>query len=288
MAVIKMTHKHISWQTFFAFKDNTIQRNTEDRAIRAVHLHTWHPAHSVVYAARLPNGEIFKVEGHTRAYIYQSGEYEARPDGRAFLHLYDVQTTGDVEALYHIHNSRLTTKRAPDFVYGAYRKIGRFPKTSWFLKGQNSSALRSAYQAIMGKSGTSVGGVSIEAAAAELMSELLLLDTITPSRKRFSTGILVAALLTLRAYGEPALKFWDSYNRERGIKRVHGRDGVETLSHFHKQHSNRKSGGGGGLWLEAGYALGAFEQQQEKKFRKGDPEQIAPEQYLMPAQQAAE
>lgn len=275
------------WKSLLKYKTNPKQRFTEKRAEKAKHLHAWHPSHGVVTVALL-KGVFWMVEGHTRLFIWESDKYEVTPPGNLDLVVYEVEAPADVTALYAVFNNPVASKKAHDEVYGTYRETDSFPATKWFLDGRNSSGIRAAYMATIGRVGTSCASVAVDVAVREFMPEILLLDKITPNRRKFSTGVLAAALITIRAYGEAALEFWRLYNEGKGTKTASsGCDGVEALARFHSDSKTTKTGGGGGNWMIAGHALGAFEQFQEKRRRKGRPEFLEPEKYLQPQMKMA-
>ena len=69
-------------EKWFDIPDNPIQRNTEERAKRARHLHKLTPSHYTVALAKYKgNGKREKVDGHTRGYIWLNTLTDALDNG---------------------------------------------------------------------------------------------------------------------------------------------------------------------------------------------------------------
>ncbi len=69
----------MSTTDWIAVPDNPIQRNTQERAKRANHLVVFEPVHAEVSMAMLPDGSRFKIDGHTRAHKWASGDVKNAP-----------------------------------------------------------------------------------------------------------------------------------------------------------------------------------------------------------------
>ena len=78
--------------------DNPVQRNTEEHARRARHLFNPSPTHAVAAMAELPDGQRFKLDGHTRAYLWARGD--VAPPPVMYIDLYECETQGEVEASF--------------------------------------------------------------------------------------------------------------------------------------------------------------------------------------------
>ena len=69
-----MTVRKMTVAEWIKVEDNPIQRDTEHHAAKAKHLLTPLPSHAFVFACELPNGKLIKLDGHTRALLWQRGQ----------------------------------------------------------------------------------------------------------------------------------------------------------------------------------------------------------------------
>lgn len=205
--------------------DNPRQRDTETRARRAKHLREPHPTHCLVNMARLPDGTCRKLDGHTRAYLWQQGTLE-RP-AKVFATIWHCSSIEDVKALYGTFDSTDAVETVGDRVFGAVREheikfdselLGslRFASgmrvASDLMEGQIASRSKTIYEMV-----------------DYWLPELRLLDECRPSRKRFHTGVMAAALLTFRRYGPEASNFWKTFAMGAGTKINGDRDAIQAL-----------------------------------------------------------
>jgi len=112
---------------WIAVPDNPVQRDTERHARKATHLHALHPTHQVVEMARLPNGEQYKVDAHSRAYLWDgrlAGE-GIRPERPRLLtvNVWACQSLADVKRHYDTCDSKAAVVTLPDKLHGAQREL---------------------------------------------------------------------------------------------------------------------------------------------------------------------
>lgn len=206
--------------------DNPRQRNTEQRAQRAEHLKVPHPTHVKVNMARLPDGRLFKLDGHTRSHLWRTGK--VKPPKRVYADVWDCPDLSSAKELYGTFDSRAAVETVTDQMYGSTREL-EVAFSSELLKSHRfAGGMRLAYELLFGPS------VAKKAGTYEIMRywkhELALLDECSPTRPRFPTGIVAAALITFRRYGEDAKSFWAAYSMNAGRKEQFEMDAVQALS----------------------------------------------------------
>lgn len=243
-------------EDWIAVRDNPRQRDTEQRAKRAKHLRSIHPTHCRVNAARLPTGEMYKLDGHTRAFLWAKGELEAPQT--IFADIWECQSIGDIKSLYETYDSTAAVETTTDKVFGAVRE-GKLEFQSEILKSQRfTSGMRSACDLLFGSNHTR--DLSPYSMIEYWTPELLLLDECEPTRRRFHAGVLAAALLTFRRYGPEARRFWKNYAAGAGSKIDGERDPVQALEErMEKMRGDRQITGRGNVINIIRICLSAFD-----------------------------
>lgn len=196
--------------------DNPHQRDTQERARRASYLREPSPTHAVVYAAETENGDRYKLDGHTRSYLWQHGEVATPPF--LHVHLFHVSGIEEVKSLYdHFDNAKAATTTA-DKVFGGFRDCGFIPSSALLKKCTIRSVLT-----ICG------GGRDPYAAVASMFGELRTVDGFRFNPSLFPAGILSACILTIRRHGNECFEFWQRYNDKMGQCQDGFSDGVDAL-----------------------------------------------------------
>ncbi|MDA8154703.1 MAG: hypothetical protein M0003_18655 [Acidithiobacillus sp.] len=185
------------------------QRNTELRLEKAIrpggHLSgdfmpTW-----TKVAAYYLDGVLHIVDGHTRALGWKTGKVTPPPDGMVKVDVYEVHSPEEAQELYDTFDNDKTSKNTADKIYGKMRQMGLTDqlKTAFLKNGGFAHALKMA----------AGPRVSIDLLLPRVQDALLLLDQINPKKGLFRTGILAAAFVTIRAFGQEAVtQFWGPYN----------------------------------------------------------------------------
>lgn len=219
--MIKLTQTTMTANEWLRVADCPIQRDTEEHAKKArnKHLKTASPTHSRVSAAQLPDGEIYKLDGHTRALLWKDGSLEAPP--YLFVDMYMVDFMSEVEDLYKQFDNSDAVETASDKLRGAFRLHGFKPESGLILFG----GLTSAITVLDGKSKS-----NIYSSITPWMEAIKLIDGCGFTNTRFTAGVLAAALLTAQIYGAEATEFWVRFANDDGRKTADGRDGVQALS----------------------------------------------------------
>jgi hypothetical protein len=228
---------------WIAVKDNPIQRDTERHALKAKHLRTFHPTHSVVHAAELPDGKLYKLDGHTRALLWKRKEVEAPLQLQVIV--YPAKTMQEVEQLYQDFDSRDALETTKDKVSGAYHKYDFDPQSGLLQSGNLVAALRMCQGVLMGgsvKTSQATGGdgrsprqmsvakASVYELIAEWQYELHALDGFGLRQGQITGGIIGAVLISYRRYGHEVTPFWTGVFGNKGNKIGAEMDGIEAVS----------------------------------------------------------
>lgn len=214
---------------------NPKQRDTLSRAAKASkkHLKRYAAPHANVSAAQLPDGRMYKLDGHTRSHLWSSGSLEQPAMLR--VDLYEVDSIQDVLSLYDMFDNASAAENSTDKLSGAYRFHDIYPKHRLVVKG----GMTSAFQIIYGNN-----AVDIMLAVGEWKEEILAIDSVNLSPSNFTTALIAAALLGLRIYGEETLAFWEKFNNGLG-ERIEGvSDPVDALQRMiEKTRAEKKMAG---------------------------------------------
>ena len=256
--MIKLTQTTMTVSEWDEVEDNPIQRNTELHANKArnKHLKTASPTHARVSAAQLPNGDVYKLDGHTRSYLWAEGSLEA-PE-YLLVDMYMVDNMAEVEELYQQFDNSAAAENSIDKLHGAYRLNNFKPKSSLVCYGGVVSALTTLVSPGQNR-------MNLYQEIHPWIEHLKMIDDEHFSQSRFVSGIFAACLLTVRIYGHSALTFWQAYNNDEGQKNGRSRDGVQALSEMVAQRrASRTLAGWGNMQDVCAKAISCFE-----NYRKG-------------------
>ncbi len=233
-SVIKMTTAE-----WIAVRTNPIQRDTERHAQKAKHLHTPQDIHAVVFAARLPTGELVKLDGHTRAFLWQLGTIPSPKQITVIVT--DVASDEEAAEQYKFHDSKDALEGTADKLSGALRGLKHTPKSSFIASGGFSSALRIAWIGLFGHARNMRARDEYEAVAT-FLPEIAALDGMDLRRSQTSTGLTAAIILSYRRYGEAVLPFWHGVFTDAGDKRDGRMDAIQALHEITIKHRKRLGG----------------------------------------------
>jgi hypothetical protein len=201
---------------FFEIPDNPRQRDTQRHAKKAQkgHLREAAEIHKFVEVAALPDGRMIKLDGHTRAYLWQLGQLDAP----AFVvaKIRKAKDEKEVMRMYLEYDGQGPVETSQDRVYGALNQTETAFQSTLMRSGKYISALSLAKRGYIDTKATE--GEGIYDLIAEFRDELLKIDALSPATERFVSGVLAAAIITLRKHGDEALKFWSAYSRGLGEK----------------------------------------------------------------------
>lgn len=215
--------------------DNPRQRDTERHLRRSSHLLNPSPTHAHVIMAFCPTtNQSWKLDGHTRSLLWSKTPDIAPP--KLFVTVYDVANSNEAMRLYtHFDNSK-AAETPVDRIAGAYRALNWQPTSAFLALGSISHGLALAEGIYRGqpyeiKTNKDEQVNSIYTIVENWLPELKAIDTANPSYKNFNSQILCAALLTIRRRSpDKALRFWELYIQDQGLKLENEMDGVEALT----------------------------------------------------------
>lgn len=213
--------------SFAAIPDNTRQRDTESRARRAYHLRTLHPSHQKVNIARFPDGTLMKLDGHSRSFLWSAGEVPA-PDV-IYADVWDCRTEDDAKDLYMTFDSQDAVENAADRVFGGLKEKNVRFQSELMQSGRFSAAMRIAQETLYGNVKGKIRGRGFYEMLFDWLPELTLLDECGPTRHKFISPVMAAALLTFRRHGTDAKAFWSTYATGKGTKIEGEMDAVQAF-----------------------------------------------------------
>jgi len=255
---------------WFAVADNPRQRNTVRHLKTSNHLYSLNKSHLLVFAARLPDGMLVKVDGHTRALLWSLMPQKAPPEITVMV--YNVASMKEAEELYSYHDNKAAVDDTKDDMSGAFRLADFKPVSPLLSAYRGSTAMKRSSLIMMGY-GPSEGReiISIFDAVPLWLSELQKLDQMDAPRG-LKQSHLIAFLLTVRRRGTLAADAWRRFFGNEGIKYNKEMDGVQALHELHEK-------GGGSTREEvykiAGKAIQCIECSIDNKFVGRIPKSIS-------------
>lgn len=232
-------------QQWLEVEDNPRQRDTFRHAQKAVNNHLKAPSRTQnkVAAARLPSGELVKLDGHTRALLWSDGRLPA--PARVKVDVYDVVSMEEVKALYGEFDSNGAVEGAVDKLFGAYKEHDFQPQSDLLLNGAISSSL----------SRLSPKGATVYAAVKNWRHELTMLDSLNLTKNRYQQGLVIGALALLRVRKSKAMEFLQLVGQDAGVRTEKGSDGVDAFCRFY----NSEAFGKDDVFTRAGKFISAGE-----------------------------
>lgn len=132
----------MSVSTFSNIADNPRQRDTVRHARKAKkYLSSPSDSHRLVSIAELPNGNRFKLDGHTRCYLWGEGIVDP-PSGKLKAVIYTCRNMDDVKKLYVQFDNQMATEGTSDRLSGACREHGIELKSNLLKTFDFAQALR--------------------------------------------------------------------------------------------------------------------------------------------------
>lgn len=212
---------------FFAIPDNPRQRDTERHANRAkkAHLKVASDIHKFVEVAALPDGSMLKLDGHTRAFLWQIGELESP----AFVvaKIRKAKDAKEAMQMYLEYDSASAVESMQDKGSGAIRQAGITFESSLMRSGKFLSALSLAKKGVVDSK--ALHGDGIYDLVKEFKPQLMQIDSLHPTGERFVAGVVAAAIISLRKHDYAALSFWSAYSRGLGEKTGKEKCAVQML-----------------------------------------------------------
>ena len=224
----------MSTAEFIDMQDNPQQRDTELRADRAKdnHLSTMAPTHAMAAAAKLPDGTMIKLDGHTRSYLWAKGELEKPP--KMHDSVYPVDDMSGAIRVYELFDNSTAVKTAADLVQSAYKLNGLNLSSNLLRSGVGMERVfRFAYGL---EHGRLVAIPKSEIALVDLVkhySEVLkTLDTIDVSKSVLPAPYMVAAIVALKRDGQKAETFICAVKEKIGINNAGDMDAIHVVNSY--------------------------------------------------------
>jgi hypothetical protein len=219
---------------WIALPDHPHHRNPASHA-SAVHLRQAKRAAGAVASllahvvAACWEGNYYKVDGHARGYLWETGELP-RPDS---LHatIYRVASRAELDALYEAFDTSTAIKTGYDQVLAGFRDCGLQLQSKrlrqGFLNDALNIALRGATRELQDHR---LPELDVYRAVAAFKPELELLDGIDPQPLPFYSGVVAAALIGLTLFSpRRVLDFFGKLNRGEGNRKNGRSDPVDAV-----------------------------------------------------------
>jgi hypothetical protein len=217
----------LSVEEWIEVLDNPHQRDTVRHLQQAVHLSRRSPAHMHVIAALLPDGSLMKVDGHTRALLWDIAPATAPP--RVMVTVYPVGTVEEAGELYHHFDNSSAVDTAYDDLSGAFRRAGFEPKSQLLRTYRGTYGVKLATLVAIGYPAR-WPVMSVYDLVPLWIDELRAVDELRATQRRFPSSFVAAALLSVLRRGPVAAGVWARYQADEGEKRGREFDGVQALA----------------------------------------------------------
>ena len=225
---------HLTVEAWISLPDHPHHRHVAQHA-NAIHLQHARQAKGAVASllshvvAACWEGVYYKVDGHTRGYLWQCGALP-RPD-RVHVTIYRVGSRTELDALYATFDISTALKTGYDQVLAGFRDCGLQLQSARLKQGFLSDALNIALRGVPRDLQDPVSlDLDIYRAVAVFKTELELLDGIDPQPSPFFSGVVAAALLGLALFKtKPVLDFFVRLNREEGQRKRGRSDPVDAV-----------------------------------------------------------
>lgn len=221
-----VTIKKMTVREWIGIPDNPRQRDTERHArrARAFHLKEASSTHAVVAAAVIDGEIACKLDGHTRAYLWNSGELPFPNGATLTVECYDCKDLDEARELYTHFDSQYAVETVVDRLTGACREVGFVPQSPLLKPMKFVTALKFADDCDTNQ------GREYEL-MRRWVSQLVELDSWNLCQSILPTGLIALALCLIRQGNEAiARTFFIAYASDKGMKSGDARDGVQALT----------------------------------------------------------
>ena len=211
----------MSFKDWSEMQENPIQRDTERHAAKALknHLKKDSITHLRVSAAVTETGEMYKLDGHTRTYLWVNGLLSAPK--YVYVDMYRVNGLHEVMELYKQFDNSAAAEDSFDKLSGSVNLHG-YVLQSHLLK---KSGLTTALQIVTGR----VKNFDIYKAVDMYIEEIKAIDAMMLSANLLNSGIIAAMILVCKIYGRESLDFFRKVANDEGIKTLETKDAVQCL-----------------------------------------------------------
>ncbi|MFO1351547.1 MAG: hypothetical protein U1F68_13120 [Gammaproteobacteria bacterium] len=232
----KIITAEMTVQDWCELPDHPRQRNTA----RHAHAGHWMLAkqakgavldHLAHVTAAVLEGNYYKVDGHTRAYLWETGQLKA-PD-TLHVTMYRVASKAELNELYTVFDTQSAAETSFDKVFGAYREHGLTLTSKRLKNGFIVDALNIALRGVTraNQDKRKFPEIDIYKAVGAFKDELMLLDGVNPQPEVYYSGVIAAALIALSLYPH-GIDFFQKLAGREGNKRNGRMDPVEAVLVF--------------------------------------------------------
>lgn len=208
--------------------DNPIQRDTIVHATKASrpggHLSKMHETHRNLAAAKLPNGKLIKLDGHSRGWLWDE-ELLSPPPNQLIVTIYPVKNRAEAIEYYRTFDNAAATETKRDRLFGAFRIHKFYPHHGYLF---NSSGLMSAIEFTVFPDHVSMmKKLPFDEMVKPWIKTLQIFDAGDfTNHYSFRSAVMLAAIMTIRRDGNSAMSFWQAYHDGGGSKSAKSCDGI--------------------------------------------------------------
>jgi len=231
MKVGQLSVIEMSVHDFIRIADNPRQRDTERHAKRAKlkHLAAYSPTHDSVAIAAIKGKPLCKLDGHTRAYLWER-ELLERPK-RLLVSCYAVLSLDEAAELYTHFDNQQAVELSGDRIHGACRECNLVLSSGLLKNGDFGTALKTAHFLRSGGFSASESEYELIRKWRNAISEL---DSFGLSKRKFKgSGLVALAMVAIasRSFAEETLlSFFKGFDEDSGKKEGKLRDGIQALT----------------------------------------------------------
>lgn len=241
---MRISTTEMNIKDWISIDDNPVQRDTQIHAKKALkkHLKITAVSHRTVAGAIDATGKQWKLDGHTRSYLWETGEL--KPDfDTVYVTWFHVQNVDQVIKLYREFDNVNAVETSRESMTGIYKYFD-IPNTGLAARINAATALQQIYS---GSGTESRNGNSFSSKIRERIYEdgrpfvepfveefKIMASLRRPTQSRFNSGNAAALILTLAADRannyKTALNFWEQYVNDEGFMYKGKLNGVAMLS----------------------------------------------------------
>lgn len=225
-----MSFQKMTPEKWIAVMPNPRQRPTAAHAIKAAkkHLKNYSVTQDTVFAAALPGGKLVKLDGHTRAHLWEQGLLAKPPC--IYVRVYLAKNMEEAKELYTHFDTRDQSETQLDICGGALEEHSVDAQSGLIKNKANTSALTKLESS----------NKSIYQIVGAWRREIKALDDVGFSKNALRAGGVLGALVILRFFPlESASLFLSKIQRDEGTKNEAGSDSVQM---FRKVHDAKGEG----------------------------------------------
>ena len=233
----------VDTEQFIAIPDNARQRPTEDRVAKATkkggHLSVPHQLHNFAAIAMIadrdqvtadmigdPSVPQWKLDGHTRSYLWESGRLEMPPQIMVVVTAVNDEETA--KEFYRAFDSTKAAETTNEKVYGAMSDaFGRKPMSNIYKAAGVKTGIEIAFN--NGSNMVDDKLYSLKATDPLAINAMKKIDGCEEITKdNFKAYSYAAMFLSVLRDGDKALQFWGKFNQGVGIQDESGMCAVKN------------------------------------------------------------